>query len=83
MSPAATEAMQRITPRGGPLDFGLGRFRRHDDRPPAYVEHLAGGGGFFNVLRLYPGRGLGIALMGNTTRYSHEAILSAVLRTAW
>ncbi len=84
LSPEATNAMQSIIPRGGTLDVGLGWFRRHDaGDAPTFVEHIGGGSGFFNVLRLYPGRRLGIALMGNTTRYNHEAILAAVLRTAW
>jgi hypothetical protein len=84
LSPEATEAMHHITPRGGPLDFGLGWFRHHDNRRTStFVEHLGGGSGFFSVLRLYPGRRLGIALMGNTSRYNHEMILTAVLRTPW
>jgi CubicO group peptidase (beta-lactamase class C family) len=80
LSPAATAAMQHIVARGGPRDFGLGWYRTHTDNGPAYIEHLGGGSGFFTVLRLYPDRRLGIALMGNTTHYDHETILTAILQ---
>jgi hypothetical protein len=33
------------------------------------VEHLSGGAGFFNVIRIYPSRGVGVAVMGNATSY--------------
>jgi CubicO group peptidase (beta-lactamase class C family) len=84
VSSAAIGAMQRITPKGGGLDFGLGWFRpSHAGNGPAFVEHLGGGSGFFNVIRLYPQRHLGIVVMSNTTRYENEAILAALLDTAW
>jgi CubicO group peptidase (beta-lactamase class C family) len=79
LSPAATAAMQHVVPRGGARDFGLGWFRAHSVRTPTFVEHLGGGSGFFNVLRLYPDHRLGIVLMGNTTRYDHEKIIAAIL----
>jgi CubicO group peptidase (beta-lactamase class C family) len=83
LSPQATSAMQQITPRGGKYDFGLGWFRPHRrDGGPAFVEHLGGGSGFFNVLRLYPELHLGVVLMGNTTHYDHEAIIAAIVESA-
>jgi CubicO group peptidase (beta-lactamase class C family) len=84
LSPTATAAMQQITPRGGGRDFGLGWFRTHSgDASSSFVEHLGGGSGFFSVLRLYPHQRLGIALMGNATRYDHEKIIAAILDTTW
>jgi CubicO group peptidase (beta-lactamase class C family) len=84
LSPTATAAMQRITPRGGSRDFGLGWFRTHSgDTSSTFVEHLGGGSGFFSVLRLYPHQRLGITLMGNATRYDHEKIIAAILDTTW
>jgi CubicO group peptidase (beta-lactamase class C family) len=72
--------MRQITPRGGPIDFGLGWFRRRSaPATPPHVEHLGGGSGYFNVMRLYPDLDLGIVLMANTTRYDHEAILADIL----
>jgi hypothetical protein len=46
------------------------------------VEHLGGGSGYFTVMRLYPDRGLGFVVMGNTTRYDHEALLRDLLAAA-
>jgi hypothetical protein len=31
------------------------------------VEHLASGAGFFNLIRIYPTRGIGVAVTGNVT----------------
>ena len=85
VSPESVAMMQRITPRGGKRDFGLGWFRPHEakQRPPAFVEHLGGGAGFWNVMRLYPEESLGVVMMGNTTRYDHESILDTIVRVAW
>jgi CubicO group peptidase (beta-lactamase class C family) len=85
LSAESVAAMQRTAPRGGKRDFGLGWFRvsgaRH--KHPAFVEHLGGGAGFWNVMRLYPEMSLGVVIMGNTTRYDHESILDAAVRSAW
>lgn len=41
--------------------------------------HLGGSGsGFFTVMRLYPRRDAGVVLMGNTTRYDHDALLGPI-----
>jgi len=69
--------MRQITPRGGPIDFGLGWFRRRGAPiAPAHVEHLGGGSGYFNVMRLYPDLDLGVVAMANTTRYDYETLLA-------
>jgi len=85
LSPESVEMMQRITPRGGKRDFGLGWFRSIEaaQKRPAFVEHLGGGAGFWNVMRLYPEASLGVVMMGNTTRYDHEAILDAIFEVTW
>jgi len=83
LSPATTAAMRQIVPRGGTRDFGLAWYRPHSADPAGFVEHLGGGSGFFTVLRLYPERRLGIALMGNATRYDYEKIIAGVLDTGW
>jgi CubicO group peptidase (beta-lactamase class C family) len=69
-------------PPGKPFDLGPGWFRRAADRDvePAFVEHRGTGGGFRNVMRLYPGRGLGVVITANTTRsYDHDVLMRAVL----
>jgi CubicO group peptidase (beta-lactamase class C family) len=85
LSPESVAMMQRITPRGGKRDFGLGWFRSHEavQQRPAFVEHLGGGAGFWNVMRLYPEESLGVVMMGNTTRYDHESILDAIIKVRW
>ena len=57
--------MQTITARGRKLDVGLGWFRRHSDQKSSetYLEHLGGGGGFFNMMRNLGGA-VGIAVCG-------------------
>ena len=85
LSAESVAEMQRTTPRGGKRDFGLGWFRPAEARQkrPAFVEHLGGGAGFWNVMRLYPKESLGVVMMGNTTSYDHESILDAAVRLAW
>jgi CubicO group peptidase (beta-lactamase class C family) len=85
LSAESVAEMQHTTPRGGKRDFGLGWFRAGEARQerPAFVEHLGGGAGFWNVMRLYPEESLGVVLMGNTTSYDHESILDAAVGVAW
>ena len=53
--PGSVAEMQTITVRAQD-GFGLGWFRRHSDRKSdeRYLEHLGGGGGLFNMIRIYP-----------------------------
>ncbi len=85
LSPESVAEMQRVTPRGGKRDFGLGWFRSHEakERRLAFVEHLGGGAGFWNVMRVYPEESLGVVMMGNRTSYDHESILEAIARVGW
>jgi hypothetical protein len=77
--------MRTIASFGTKLDVGLGWFRpgaaRHAERQ--FVEHLGGGGGFFNVLRLYSQVPLGIAIMGNATDYDLHGIADAIADVFW
>lgn len=85
LSPESVAMMQRVTSRGAKRDFGLGWYRSREAarRLPASVEHLGGGAGFWNVMRLYPEESLGVVMMGNATRYDHESILDAIVEVAW
>ena len=66
LTPASVMAMQQIQASGQKLDVGFGWFRRGADRAQAdHLEHLGGGGGFWNMMRIYPARGLGVLTMGN------------------
>ena len=82
LSPQATAAMRQITMPGRRYDLGLGWFRPASQRnaDPPFVEHLGGGAGFFNLIRIYPTRGLGIAIMGNVTKYPIDAVARLALR---
>ena len=68
--------MREIVMPGRRFDLGLGWFRpaKHRSDDLQFVEHLGGGAGFFNVIRTYPGRRAGIAVMGNATKYDIDAV---------
>jgi CubicO group peptidase (beta-lactamase class C family) len=85
LSAESVSEMQRLVPRGGKRDFGLGWFRSREvsERRPAFVEHLGGGAGFWNVMRIYPELSLGVVVMGNTTKYDHESVCGAIVSVPW
>ena len=61
--------------------LGLGWFRPASQRnaDPPFVEHLGGGAGFFNLIRIYPTRSVGVAIMGNATKYHIDAVARLAL----
>lgn len=75
--------MRRLTVHGSRYDLGLGWFTPSADRnrKPSFVEHLGGGAGFYNVMRLYPTLGVGAVVMGNATHYDLDAIARLALTT--
>ena len=81
LEPATARRMREIVVSGRRYDLGLGWFRpagnRSDD--PPFVEHLGGGAGFFNVMRVYPSRAVGIAVMGNATKYEIDGVAALAL----
>ena len=79
LSEQAVTAMQQTSARGRKLDVGLAWFRRHSDPPDSghYWEHLGGGGGFFNTMRIYPELNLGLVAMGNATNWDHLRLVHA------
>jgi CubicO group peptidase (beta-lactamase class C family) len=81
LRPETAREMRDIVAPGSRLDLGLGWFRpaKHRADDPAFVEHLGGGAGFFNVIRIYPTRGVGIAVMGNATKYDIDAVAALAL----
>jgi CubicO group peptidase (beta-lactamase class C family) len=80
LSAGAVAAMQRTTAVGRKLNVGLGWFRRRGDPQtgPRYWEHLGGGAGFFNTMRVYPELNLGLVAMGNATSWDHLTLVDAV-----
>jgi CubicO group peptidase (beta-lactamase class C family) len=82
LTPDSVAAMQTIQAAGPKMEVGLGWFRRRSDRPSTerHLEHLGGGGGFFNMMRIHPDRGAGVVVMGNATAYDHQRIAASALR---
>jgi CubicO group peptidase (beta-lactamase class C family) len=81
ISAEAATQMRLVNARGKRFDLGLGWFVPAHQRSadPAFVEHLGGGAGFFNVMRIYPTRGVGVVVMGNATKYDVNAVASLAL----
>ncbi len=84
LSDDAVSQMQAITLTGRPFDHGLGWFRKPADRQrrPTFVEHYGGGGGYHNLMRLYPDRHVGVVAMGNSTSYDVDALIDTIA-TRW
>ncbi len=80
LSADGVAAMQAIQAMGPKIDVGYGWFRRGAHRSGSdFVEHLGGGGGFWNMMRIHPDRGVGVLCMGNATSYDHEAVAAAAI----
>lgn len=84
LSPDSVAEMARITTLGKPYDLGLGWFRHRSAGDPTHIEHLGGGAGFWNVMRLYPDRGIGVVIMSNTTRrWDIEGLADRIIEIPW
>jgi CubicO group peptidase (beta-lactamase class C family) len=81
LSAESATSMRRITLNGKRFDLGLGWFRpaSQRDADPPFVEHLGGGAGFFNLIRIYPVQAVGVVVMGNATSYNIDAIARLAL----
>jgi CubicO group peptidase (beta-lactamase class C family) len=84
LSPESVREMQTIHASGRRIDVGYGWFRRGKDRTSGerYLEHLGGGGGFWNMMRIYPERRTGVLAMGNVTSWDHEQVAAAAFGSA-
>ncbi len=82
LTPESVREMQTIQASGRKLEAGFGWFRRGKDKSggASHVEHLGGGGGFWNMMRIYPERRIGVLAMGNATSYDHARIARAALQ---
>lgn len=79
LTEASTRTMRTIGADGEKLRVGYGWYQRGRCTGARYVEHLGGGAGFWNCMRLYTGRGIGVVVMGNASTYAHEAIVGAAV----
>lgn len=79
LSAEASRAMRVLDQAGKPFDHGLGWFRRPTTGDGDWVEHFGAGVGFWNLMRLYPARGLGVVMMSNsTTSYDFEPVCQLI-----
>ena len=84
LDPRTARSMRSIAHRGKPFDHGTGWFRRPTTSPESWVEHYGTGAGFWNVMRIYPDRGLGVVIMTNsTTSYDFEPVLALLAGASW
>ena len=84
LSTHTSRAMRTIDQPGKPVDHGIGWFRRPTHRPGRWVEHFGAGAGFWNVMRLYPDRGLGVVIMANSTAaYDFEPLCALLAGASW
>jgi CubicO group peptidase (beta-lactamase class C family) len=84
LAPDTTRRMRTIDQVGKPFDHGIGWFRRPTKAPGQWVEHLGTGAGFWNVMRLYPDRGLGVVVMSNSTAgYDFEPLFALLAGASW
>ena len=84
LSATSARAMRTVEHAGKPFDHGIGWFRRPTSQTADWVEHFGAGAGFWNVMRLYPARGLGIVVMTNSTKtYAFEPLFALLAGTEW
>jgi CubicO group peptidase (beta-lactamase class C family) len=84
LAPQSARLMRTIDHLGKPFDHGTGWFRRPTSSPQVWVEHFGSGAGFWNVMRLYPDRGLGVVVMSNSTSmYNFEPLFALLAAASW
>ena len=86
LTPRTARGMRSLDHHGKPFDHGIGWFRKPTNDTGDWVEHFGAGAGFWNVMRLYPDRGVGVGvvIMANTTnRYDFEPLFRLLAGASW
>lgn len=84
LTPESARGMRLLEYPGKPFSHGTGWFRRPTESAGPWVEHLGTGVGFWNVMRLYPGRKRGVVIMSNSTAsYDFEPLMELVAGASW
>jgi CubicO group peptidase (beta-lactamase class C family) len=66
-----------------PIDgHGLGWFVG-DSNNARYLEHAGGGPGFATIMRVYPDKGLGIAILANGTDMDRSGLADLLAGLEW
>jgi CubicO group peptidase (beta-lactamase class C family) len=84
LSGPTARAMRRVVASGPAYQHAIGWFRRPtgDDEP--YLEHFGAGAGFWNVMRIYPERDLGMVIMTNSTStYRFDPLFAYLAGREW
>jgi CubicO group peptidase (beta-lactamase class C family) len=83
LSSQTARQMRVLDQPGKPFHHGIGWFRRPANNTEHWVEHFGTGAGYWNVMRLYPGRGLGVVIMTNSsTAYDFEPLCALLAGTS-
>ena len=83
LAPRTARRMRITDQLGKPFHHGTGWFVRPTHTREQRVEHFGTGIGFWNLMRLYPDRGVGVVVMTNSsTTYEFEPLLT-LASTAW
>lgn len=48
-----------------------------------YLEHAGGGPGFATIMRLYPEKGIGFAILANGTDLDREGLMDMLAKMEW
>jgi CubicO group peptidase (beta-lactamase class C family) len=84
LSAPSARRMRCIDQAGKPFHHGIGWFRRPADTTEKWAEHFGTGAGYWNVMRLYPDRGIGVVVMTNsTTSYDFEPLFALLAGASW
>jgi CubicO group peptidase (beta-lactamase class C family) len=84
LTPQSARRMRIIDQPGKRFHHGIGWFRGRTDPPGRWVQHFGTGAGFWNVMRLYPDRGLGVVVMTNSTStYDFEPLFALLASASW
>lgn len=79
LSPESVSALTQTAPIDG---HGLGWFVG-ESNGSRFLEHAGGGPGFAAIMRLYPGSGLGIALLANGTDLDRDGLVDLLANLDW
>jgi CubicO group peptidase (beta-lactamase class C family) len=84
LAPNTARAMRQIVATGTTFDHAIGWFRRPSTDNEPYLEHFGAGAGFWNVMRIYPAKDLGIVVMSNSTAsYHFQPVFTRLARLTW
>jgi D-alanyl-D-alanine carboxypeptidase len=79
LRPESISLLTDTTPIDG---HGLGWFVDKSNLT-RYLEHAGGGPGFATMMRLYPDRGIGIAILANGTDLNREGLMDLLANLEW